>query len=83
MTVISALTHHGRVRWPAIAIARLLASDSLRGSSITNRSLIPEVLLRMLERVIVRTQFGRCLTVRLNVPSIEEIKTWRRPWTTD
>ena len=36
----------------------------------------------MLERVIDQTQFGRCLTVRLNVPSIEEIKTWRCPWTT-
>ena len=44
-----------------------------------NRSLVPEDLLRMLEQVIDRTQFGRCLTVRLNVPSIEEIKTWRRP----
>ena len=45
-----------------------------RGSSITNRCLVPEDLLRMLEGVIDRTQFGRCLTVRLNVPSIEEIK---------
>ena len=52
------------------------------GSSITNRSLVPEDILRMLERVIDRTQFGRCVTVRLNIPSIEEIKTWRRPWTT-
>ena len=53
-----------------------------RGSSITNRSLVPEDLLRMLERVIDRIQFGRCSTVRLNVPSIEEIKKWRGPWTT-
>ena len=36
----------------------------LGGSSITNRSLVPEDLFRMLERVIDRTQFGRCLTVR-------------------
>ena len=56
--------------------------DKYRGSSITNHSLVPEDLLRMLERVIDRFQFGRCLTVRFNVPSIEEIKTWRRPWTT-
>ena len=37
--------------------------------------LAPEDLLRVLERVIDRTQFGRCLTLRLNVPSIEEINT--------
>ena len=48
--------------------------DLYRGSSITNRNLVPEDLLRMLERVIDRTQFGRCLTVRLNLPSIEEKK---------
>ena len=56
--------------------------NSFRGSSITNGSLVSEDLLRMLVQVIDRTQFGRCLTVRLNLPSIEEIKTWRRPWTT-
>ena len=50
-----------------------MGSPSLRGSLITNRSLVPEDLLRMHERVIDRTQFGRCLTVRLNVSSIEVI----------
>ena len=57
------------------SIGAVIASmTSFRGSSITNRSFVPEDLLRMLERVIDRTQLGRCLTVRLNVPSIEEIK---------
>ena len=45
-----------------------------RGSLITNHSLVPEDLLLMLEPVIDQTQFGRFLIVRLNVPSIEEIK---------
>ena len=51
-----------------------------RGSLITNHSLVLEDLLLMLEPVI--DQFGRFLIVRLNVPSIEEIKTWQHQWTT-
>ena len=45
-----------------------------RGSLITYHNLVPEDLLLILEPVIDQTQFGRFLIVRLNVPSIEEIK---------
>ena len=40
---------------PNTTIASIVMTMKYRGSSITNRSLVPEDLLRMLERVIDRT----------------------------